>query len=203
LYYLTKEQLLGLERMADKSASKVLSSIEKSKDRPLARIIFALGILHVGEQYAELLAQEFQSISKLDKASKKKLSKIHSIGPRIAESIVAFFRQEGNIQIIEKLKKAKVKLKREKVKEARPEELPWAKLEFVLTGKLQSFSRSEAEAKIKALGGKAGSDVTKKTSYVVVGTDPGSKLAKAEKLGIETLSEAEFLEKLRKAKGKL
>jgi len=203
LYSLTKEQLLGLERMADKSASNVLKSIKESKDRPLARVIFALGILHVGEQYAELLAEEFQSISKLDKASKKKLSKIHSIGPKIAESIVAFFRQEGNKQIIAKLEEADVKLEKEKVKEAQPEELPLAGLEFVLTGKMESFSRSEAEAKIKALGGKASSDVTKKTSYLVVGADPGSKLAKAQKLGIKTLSEAEFLDLLNQAGGKL
>jgi DNA ligase (NAD+) len=202
LYYLTKEQLLGLERMADKSVSNVLSSIERSKDRPLARVIFALGILHVGEQYAELLAEHFDRIDNLAKAREEELSALPSIGPRIAESIVAFFRQEGNKQIIEKLRKAGVRLEREKVKEAKPEELPWAGLEFVLTGKLESFSRSEAEAKIKALGGKAGSDVTKKTSYVVVSADPGSKLAKAEKLGIKTLSEAEFLEKLDKAVGK-
>jgi len=203
LYSLTKEQLLSLERMADKSASNVLDSIEESRNRPLARVIFALGILHVGEQYATLLAKKFQSISKLSKASKKTLSKNRSIGPKIAESIVAFFRQKGNKQIIGKLKKAKVKLEREKVKEARPEKLPFSGREFVLTGKLESFSRSEAEAKIKALGGKAGSDVTRKTSYVVVGADPGSKLAKAEKLGIKTLSEAEFLKLLDKAGGKL
>ncbi|MGA2670208.1 MAG: NAD-dependent DNA ligase LigA [Dehalococcoidia bacterium] len=203
LYYLTKEQLLSLERMADKSASNVLNSIARSKDRRLARVIFALGILHVGDQYAELLAERFSSIDALAKASQEDLSTIPSIGPKIAESIVAFFRQEGNRRIIEKLRKAGVRLKREKVKEAQPEELPLAGREFVLTGKLESFSRPEAEAKIKALGGKAGSDVTRKTSYVVVGADPGSKLAKAEKLGIKTLSEAEFLELLDKAAGKL
>jgi len=203
LYRLTKEQLLSLERMADKSASNVLNSIEESKDRPLARVIFALGILHIGEQYATLLAKKFQNISKLSKASKKTLSKNRSIGPKIAESIVAFFRQEGNRQIIKKLKKAKVKLKSEEVKEAKPEKLPFSGREFVFTGKLESFSRSEAEAKIKALGGKAGSDVTRKTSYVVAGADPGSKLAKAKKLGTKTLSEAEFLKLLDKAGGKL
>jgi DNA ligase (NAD+) len=203
LYYLTKEQLLGLERMADKSISNVLNSIGKSTDRPLARVIFALGILHVGEQYAELLAEQFHSIDQLAEASQEELSALPSIGPRIAESIVTFYRQEGNRQIIEKLRKAGVRLEREKVEEAKPEELPLAGLEFVLTGKLESFSRSEAEAKIKALGGKAGSDVTKKTSYVVVGTDPGSKLDKAERLGTKTLSEAEFLDFLNKAVGKL
>ena len=205
LYYLTKEQLLGLERMADKSASNVLNSIEESKDRSLARVIFALGITHVGDQYAELLAQEFQSISKLAKASKKKLSKIHSIGPKIAESIVAFFRQEGNRRIIEKLREKEVGqgLGKRKAEVIKPEELPLAGWEFVLTGKLDSSPRSEAEARIKALGGKVGSDVTKKTSYVVVGVDPGSKLAKAEKLGTKTLNEAEFLDLLNKAVGKL
>jgi DNA ligase (NAD+) len=202
LYYLTKEQLLGLERMADKSASNILNSIEKSKNRPLARVILALGILHVGDQYAELLAQRFNSIDELAKASEEDLSTIKSIGPKIAESIVAFFRQEGNRQIIEKLRKAKVRLEREKAKEARPEELPLAGLEFVLTGKLDSSSHSEAEARIKALGGRAGSDVTKKTSYVVVGVDPGSKLTKAEKLGIRTLREAEFLVLLNQVIGK-
>jgi DNA ligase (NAD+) len=193
LYYLTREQLLGLERMADKSVSNVLISIERSKDRPLARVIFALGITHVGDQYAELLAEQFHSIDQLAEASQEELSALPSIGPKIAESIVAFFRQERNRQIIEKLRKAGVRLEREKVKEARPGQLPLAGLEFVLTGKLESLSRSEAEAKIKALGGKAGSDVTRKISYAVVGTEPGSKLAKAEKLGIKKLNEAEFL----------
>jgi DNA ligase (NAD+) len=204
LYYLTREQLLGLERMADRSASNVLKSIEKSKDRPLARVIFALGITHVGDQYAQLLADEYQSISKLAKASKKKLNKIDSIGPKIAESIVAFCRQEGNKRIIEKLREKKVGqgLGKRKARAIKPEELPWAGLEFVLTGKLDSLSRPEAEAKIKALGGKAGSDVTRTTSYVVLGADPGSKLAKAKKLGIKTLSEPGFLELLDKARHK-
>ena len=202
LYSLTKEQLMKLERMADKSASNVLNSIKESKDRSLARVIFALGITHVGEQYAELLAQQFHSIDDLAKTKQEELSALPSIGPKIAESIVAFFRQEGNRQIIEKLGEAKVGLEREEVKEAKPEELPLVGMEFVLTGKLDSFSRSEAESKIKALGGKAGSDVTRKTSYVVVGADPGSKLTKTEKLGVKMLSEAEFLDLLNQAMGK-
>jgi len=203
LYYLTKEQLLSLERMADKSASNVLNSIKGSKKRPLARVIFALGILHVGEQYAELLTDRFSSIGELAKASEEDLSTIKSIGPKIAQSIVAFFRQKENKQLVKKLQKALKESEREKAKEAQPEELPLAGREFVFTGKLESLSRSEAEAKIKALGGKAGSDVSKKTSYVVVGAEPGSKLAKAEKLGTKTLSEAEFLKLLDKAAGKL
>jgi DNA ligase (NAD+) len=205
LYHLTKEQLLGLERMADKSASNVLNSIAESKDRRLARVIFALGIIHVGEQYAELLAENFHSIDALAKASEEDLRSIRPIGPKIAESIVAFFRQEGNERIIEKLKEKKVGqgLGKRKAKAVKPEKLPFSGREFVFTGKLEFLSRSEAETKIKALGGKAGSDVTRKTSYVVVGADPGSKLGKAEKLGIKTLSEAEFLDFLDKAVGKL
>jgi len=203
LYHLTKEQLVGLERMADKSATNVLSSIDKSRDRPLARVIFALGITHVGGQHAELLAERFPSIDAMAKTSEEELSAIPSIGPKIAEGIVTFFRQEGNKQIIQKLKNAGVKLEREKAKEARPEDLPLAGLEFVLTGKLGSLSRSGAEAKIKALGGKAGSDITKKTSYVVVGADPGSKLAKAKKLDTKTLTEAEFLKLLDQAERNL
>jgi DNA ligase (NAD+) len=204
LYYLTREQLLGLERMADKSASNVLNSIAESKNRSLARVIFALGITHVGDQYAELLAESFSSIDELSKASQEDLLTIPSIGPKIAESIVAFFRQKGNKRIIEKLREKEVGqgLGKRKAKAVKPEGLPLAGLEFVLTGKLESFSRSEAEAKIKALGGKAGSDVTKKTSYVVAGADPGSKLAKAKKFGTKTLSEAEFLKLLDKAGGK-
>jgi len=201
LYYLTKEQLLGLERMADKSVSNVLDSIERSKDRPLSRVIFALGILHVGEQYAGLLAEQFHSIDQLAKASQEELSFIASIGPKIAGSIVAFFRQEGNRRIIEKLRQAGVKLEKERAEEVKPEGLPLAGVEFVLTGTLESFTRQGAEARVKTLGGKAGSDVTNKTSYVVIGADPGSKLAKAGKLGIKTLSEAEFLELLNQAAG--
>jgi len=162
LYYLTREQLLGLERMAEKSATNVLNSIEKSKNRPLARVIFALGITHVGDQYAELLTEHFHTIDALAKASEEELSTIPSIGPKIAEGVVAFFRQEGNRQIMEKLRKAGVRLEGEKGKEVLSDDLPLAGLEFVLTGKLESFPRPEAEAKIKALGGKASSDVTKK-----------------------------------------
>ena len=196
LYYLTPKQLLGLEKMADKSVSNVLDSIDKSKDRPLARVIFALGILHVGEEYAELLADKFSSIDEMAKTGREELLSLPSIGPKIADSIVAFFRQKGNKNIIEKLRKAGVKLEKERVEEAKPEELPLTGLGFVITGKLESFTRSEAEARVKELGGKAGSDVTKETSYLVVGADPGSKLAKAKKLGIKTLNEAEFLELL-------
>ncbi|MCJ7655504.1 MAG: helix-hairpin-helix domain-containing protein, partial [Dehalococcoidia bacterium] len=200
LYYLTKDQLLSLERMADKSATNILTSIEKSKNRPLPRVIFALGIPNIGEETAELLAEHYNSLDDLALATPEKLQEIPSIGPKIADSIVAFFRQGQNKKIIERLRKAGVKLEAEKAKR---KDLPLAGLEFVITGSLEAFPRQEAEAKIKALGGKAGSDVTRKTSYLVVGEEPGSKLARAQALGTKTLTEAEFLELLKKSENKL
>ena len=200
LYYLTRDQLLGLERMADKSAANILNSIERSKNRPLPRVIFALGITHIGEETAKLLAEHYTSLDELAGASREQLLEIPSIGTKIADSILAFFRQEGNKKIIKKLKKARVKLKAE---EAEPRDLPLAGLEFVITGRLEAFPRQDAEAKIKALGGKSGSDVTRKTSYLVVGADPGSKLARTEALGIKQLSETELLELLKQAENKL
>ena len=195
LYYLKekKEQLLKLERMAEKSVSNMLNAIEKSKDTPLPRLIFALGIRHVGEETAELLAQHFNSLNKLANASREELMSIPTVGPKIADSIVAFFRQKENRKIIERLRKARVKL--EEI--AKPKEQPLAGMEFVVTGRLEAFSRQEAEARIKALGGSTGSSVTKKTTYLVVGADPGSKLAHAQELGTKQITEEELLRLLR------
>ncbi|MFC2050633.1 NAD-dependent DNA ligase LigA [Chloroflexota bacterium] len=200
LYYLTKDRLLSLERMADKSATNILSSIENSKNRPLPRVIFALGIPNIGEETAELLTEHYSSLDDLARATPEKLEEIPSIGPKIADSIVAFFRQGQNKRIIEKLRGAGVKLEAEK---AERKDLPLAGLEFVITGRLEVSPRQEAEAKIKALGGKAGSDVTRKTSYLVAGEEPGSKLARAQALGIKTLTEVEFLELLKRSENKL
>jgi DNA ligase (NAD+) len=197
VYSLTREQLLGLERMGEKSADKVLKSIEGSKVRPLANVLFALGIPNVGGETATLLASRYPSLEKLAGATEDELQSIPSIGPKISESIAAFFRQEGNRNIIDKLKKAGVKLE-EEPSQAKAGDLPLNGKEFVITGKLASSSRSEAEAKVKALGGMAGSSVTKKTSYVVVGEDPGSKLDKARSLGITILTEEEFLKMIGK-----
>jgi DNA ligase (NAD+) len=201
LYRLTRKQLLGLERMADKSVANILESIENSKDRPLSRVIFALGIMHVGAEYAELLAKEFSSIDERRKAQRdpgnlagadeERLKEIPSIGPKIAKSIVVFFRQKGNKDIIRKLKKAGVKLERVEAKVGK-----LSGVEFVLTGRLEKLTRAAAEARVRELGGKAGSEVTRKTTYVVVGAEPGSKLDKARKLGIEELDETAFLELL-------
>jgi len=200
LYYLTRDKLLSLERMAEKSVANILNSIERSKNRPLPRVIFALGIPNIGEETAELLTEHYTSLDDLARTMPEKLQEIPSIGPKIADSIVAFSRQRQNKRIIEKLRKAGVKLDAEKAKR---KDLPLAGLEFVLTGTLEAFPRQDAEAKIKALGGKAGSDVTRKTAYLVVGEDPGSKLARAEALGVKQLTEAELLKLLKQAENKL
>ncbi|MBA7471736.1 DNA ligase [subsurface metagenome] len=196
LYDLTNQQLLTLERMAEKSAANIIDSINKSKDRPLSRVIFALGILHVGEEMAGLLANHFGSIDKLADASGEELLSIPTVGPKLADSIAAFFRQEQNRSLLKRLRKAGLRLEEEAVK---PEELPLAGQEFVITGRLETFARQEAEAQVKALGGSIGSSVTRKTTYLVVGADPGSKLARAQALGIKQLTEEEFIRLLRQA----
>jgi DNA ligase (NAD+) len=185
-----KDELIAMERMAEKSVSNMLDAVESSKNRPLSRVIFALGIRHVGSETAEILTKHYHDIESLAGASEEELTEIPSIGPKIAESIVDFFRQEPNRAIIEKLKRAGVKLKEEA--EAR-EELPLSGQEFVLTGKMETFPRSTAEARIKELGGAAGSSVTRKTTFLVVGADPGSKLDKARELGTKIITEDEFL----------
>jgi DNA ligase (NAD+) len=185
-----REELLKLEHTGEKSVDNLLKAIRASKDRPLARVIFALGILHIGEEMAEILASHFGSIDRLASASREELLAIPSVGPKIAESILAFFRQKENRGIIQRLKDAGVKLEEKK---AKPKELPLAGLEFVITGKLEAFSRQEAEAKIKALGGTTKDNVTKKTTYLVIGADPGgTKLTKAQELGTKLLTEEEL-----------
>jgi DNA ligase (NAD+) len=195
LYSLTKERLVGLERMAEKSAQNVLDAIEGSKERPLGRVIFALGIRHVGSETAEALAGHFPSLDALAAASVEELQSIPTVGPKIAESVSAFFQTEANRRVIEKLRRAGVRLEAEA---APPREGPLRGRQFVITGTLASFPRSEAEERVRRLGGSASSSVTRKTDYLVVGADPGSKLAKAREYGTKTLSEEEFLALLRR-----
>ena len=191
LYYLKdkKEDLLGLEKMGEKSVENILKAIENSKERPLARVILALGIRHVGGEMAEILAEEYHSISALAHALREELMEIEAIGPKIADSIIAFFRQEDNRRIIERLEQAGVRLEETTIKALN---LPLSGKEFVVTGRLEDYSRQQAEAKIKELGGTAKSNVTKKTNYVVAGADPGSKLTRAQEIGIEVLDEEGF-----------
>jgi len=188
-----KEEFIGLERMGAKSASNVLKAIEESKNRPLSRVIFALGIRHVGSETAEILVKHFGSIDKLSQSTAEELMTAPTIGPTIAESIVAFFRQESNLKVIDKLRKAGVRMREEA---AKPSELPLAGKEFVVTGKLDSCTRTEAEARIRELGGLVGSSVSKKTDFLVVGADPGSKLDRARELSTALLNEKQFLEML-------
>jgi DNA ligase (NAD+) len=190
LYSLTKEQLLTMDGIEEKSAQNLLNAISESKERPLARVIFALGIRHVGAEIADILANHFGSIDALSQATEEELTQIPAIGPKIAESIVAFFHKERNRSIIERLEQAGVTLKE---REDKQKDLPLKGQQFVLTGTLGSLTRNEAEARIKTLGGSAGSSVSKKTTYVVAGADPGSKIEKAQKLGVKIISEDEFL----------
>jgi DNA ligase (NAD+) len=189
-YYLTADGLRGLERMGEKSVSNVLQSIEASKSRPLSRVVFALGIPQVGSETADLLVNYFPSMTTLAEAAEEQLLAVSSIGPKIAQSIMAFFRQPENLRILDRLRESGVTME-----EARAEakETPLAGQTFVLTGRLEGVSREEAEARIKALGGTAASSVTKKTTYVMVGADPGSKLTKAQQLGVRVLTPEEFL----------
>ena len=191
LYYLTKEQIASLERMGDKSAENIIRAVNNSKKRPLARLIYALGIRHIGAEMASLLANEFSSLDELASASRERLMSIDGVGPKIADSIVAFFRQEENRRIIQKLRDAGV-VPEPVAKPAKPEALPLMGQEFVLTGRLGSFTREEAEERIKALGGTAKDNVSRSTTYVVVGAEAGSKLARAQALGVKQLNEEEF-----------
>ncbi len=195
LYYLTREQIAQLERMGEKSASNIVNAIEKSKNRPLARVIYALGIRHIGEEMAQLLADHFASIDELADATEENLMAVPGVGHKIAESVVNFFKQEDNRKIIEKLKKAGVRLKNVEVSKTN---LPLSGMEFVVTGTMKSFSREVAHEKIRALGGTAKDNVTRQTAYLVVGEEPGTKLARAQELGIKQLTEAEFLNLLKK-----
>ena len=192
LYSLPKDRLLELDRMGDRLATKIMGNVEASKKRPLPRILFALGILHVGSEVAELLTQRYASVEELAKADQEELTDIAGIGPKIAESIYAYFQVPGNLEVIEKLSQAGVKLHQDPPAEV-PADLPWKGLTFVITGTLAAMTRREAEAKVKALGGNATSSVTRKTNYLVAGESPGSKVDTANRLGTTVLDEEGFL----------
>jgi DNA ligase (NAD+) len=191
-----REALVKLERMGEKRVDKILEAINKSKSRPLSRVIFALGIRHVGSETAEILAKHFGSMGELSKATAEELITKPTIGPKIAESIAAFFRQESNRDVITRLEDKRVTMKAEEA--ARPRKLPLAGKEFLVTGKLDSLTRTEAEARIRELGGLVGNSVSKKTDFLVVGADSGSKRDRALELGTTILNEKQFLDMLGK-----
>ncbi len=194
IYSLKKDQIAALERMGEKSAQNLLDGIEASKHLPFNRVLFGLGIRFVGEGVAKLLSENFSSIGDLKDASQENLEQIDGIGPRIAESIVRFFKDKHSQQLVDRLAKARVQLTSEKKKITGNSAV--AGKTFVLTGGLETMSRDEAKEKIESLGGKSVSSVSKKTDYVIVGSDAGSKLQKAIELGVTTISEKEFLDLL-------
>jgi DNA ligase (NAD+) len=189
IYRLRYEDLVSLERMGPKSSHNLLSEIENSKKRDLAAFVFALGIRHVGEQLARILADHFGTLDALATASAEDLIQVEDVGPTVAESVVFFFAQPENIELLRRLREAGLDFKPE-AKKGGPK--PLAGRTFVLTGTLEKFERDEAKERIERQGGKVASSVSNRTDYLVVGESPGSKLSKARKLGVAILTEQEF-----------
>ena len=189
LYTLKQDEVAGLERLAEKSAQNLIDAIEKSKKAGLARLLFGLGVRHVGQRAASILAETFRSIKVLRETPYEDMESVMEIGPVIAESLKSFLDQKANVKDIEKLSSMGVVV--EESGAARKESALTGK-QFVLTGTLLEFSRDEAKDKIELLGGRVTSSVSPKTDYVVAGKDAGSKLAKAKKLEITVLEEKEF-----------
>jgi DNA ligase (NAD+) len=191
IYRLTKSDLLSLERFADKSAQNILNEIENSKKLPLERVIYGLGIRMVGERTAQFLAEHFGSMETLANASVEELQNVGEVGPKIAESIAEFFSNTANRKLVERLGEAGLAFKGEKKERG----TKLAGKTFVLTGTLTKYTRDEAKKLIEDAGGKVTGSVSKKTDYVVAGTDAGSKLDKAKELGVSVIDEKE-MEKL-------
>jgi DNA ligase (NAD+) len=189
LYFLTKEQLVDLDRQAEKSAQNLIEAIAGSKNPSLDKFIYALGIRHVGERTAKLLANHYGSIKNLISTTQDELTAIHEIGPEIAESIVDFFHEQKNINVLNKFFKAGINPQKKEVQTS----APLQGKSFVFTGTMENMGRNEAQTIVENLGGTIHSSVTKKTTYVVAGSDPGSKLDKARSSGIQIISENEFL----------
>jgi DNA ligase (NAD+) len=188
IYKLTKDDLLSLERMGDKSAQNILDEIENSKRLPLERVIYGLGIRMVGERTAQFLAEHFGSMGALESAGIEELQDVNEVGPRIAESIVEFFSITANRKLLERLREARLTLTGQKKKRG----TKLAGKTFVLTGTLEHFTRDEAKKMIEDAGGKVTGSVSKKTDYVVAGADAGSKLDKAKELGVTVINEKEM-----------
>ncbi len=195
IYKLTKDDLVELERMADKSAQNVIDSIEASKTRPLWRLIAGLGIRHIGGQTAQVLAEQFGSLEAIMKASQTELDAIEQVGEKVAESVYEFFHNNRNVSVIEELLAAGVKPELPKKARAKGK---LAGKTIVVTGTLQNFSRQQAEQAIRDAGGKAASSVSKNTDFVLAGKEPGSKLDKARELHIKVITEDEFLKMVQK-----
>lgn len=192
LYSLKAADIIPLERMAEKSADNLIAAINKSRTREFWRILFALGIPHVGSKSAQILEEHFDSIVSLQNATPEMLEEIRDIGPIVAQSIYDFLKRDTSIELIEKLKAANVNMQRSSGNADSSNAL--AGLQFVLTGSLESMTRDEAADIIRKAGGKTSSSVSSQTSYVLAGTSPGSKIKKAEQLNIPIMRESEFLD---------
>ena len=193
IYSLTRDELAGLERMGEKSADNLIAAIEASKSRPLPAVLSGLGIRHVGGETAELLARRYGSLPKLMDASEEELQSIPGVGPIVALAIAGHFSNEGNRQIVAALGEAGVVLESGEPVEG-PGPQPFQGMRFVVTGRLEGFTRTEAESFIKSRGGQVTGSVSKKTSYIVVGEEPGSKRDDAEQLGVPVISEDDLVE---------
>lgn len=195
LYSLKVEQLIKLERFAEKSAKNLVASLEKSKITTLSRFIFALGIHNVGETTAHTLATHFATLENLINATEEQLLDVADVGPIVAENITTFFRQSHNIEVVEQLQA--IGITWPEIKKINPDELPLSGKIFVVTGTLETMGRNDAKAALIERGAKVSGSVSKNTSYVVVGENPGSKADRAENLGIPILDEKAFLELLK------
>lgn len=197
IYYLNREELLTLERMADKKVDKLLAAIEASKANSLERLLFGLGIRHLGVKASRILSEHFETLDRLSEATEEELTNIHEIGHKIAQSVVTYLQNEDVRQLIDKLKAARVNTTYTGEKlEASQFSPEFEGKTIVLTGKLAIMTRNEATAQLTALGAKVTNSVTKKTDLLIAGEEAGSKLAKAETLGIEVWSEEELVKKL-------
>lgn len=192
LYTLTKDDLLTLEGFAERSASLLLAAIERSKQAPLERFLIGLGIRQVGEHIARVLARRFGALDAIMQANRETFLSVHEIGPEIASGLESFFREEHNRRVIARMQELGVRIIPARDASAGPR--PLEGKTFVFTGGLSRFTRDEAKQRVEYLGGRAASSVSKKTDYVVTGTDPGSKLDEARKLGVRVLSEEDFAE---------
>jgi DNA ligase (NAD+) len=201
LYSLKLDQIANLERMAEKSAQNFLDGVEGSRKRDLWRLLFGLGILHVGAGGAKALGRQFATLDELREASLEELREIEDVGEVIAQSLYQWFREPRHQKLIEQLRQAGLNFRSELYK-PRAAAGPLHGKTFVLTGTLPHLSREEAGARIEALGGKVSSSVSKKTDYVVAGADAGSKLDKAQQLGVKTINEAELLKLCGESAGK-
>jgi len=193
LYFLKRDDLISLERMAEKSADNLLDAIKTSKKKSLANLIYGLGIRYVGIHTSEVITRYYPTLDKFKKASLEELIEIKEIGPKIAESIILFFKEKENLAIIERLRRAGLNFdQEEEIKRKEKETHILDGKQFVLTGTLKDFTRTQAKEIISELGGRVTGSVSKKTDYVVAGEDPGSKFDKAQKLGITIIDEKEF-----------